>query len=88
MRNYFKHFYIVSRLYLPGTAHQTKEGRSSSIQKQFERMNVVFNEIRDRMDKQDAVITTWHEGIPKESLMLEGKKGVQTLMIMKTIKLH
>jgi hypothetical protein len=29
-----------------------------AIQQQFERMNVVFNEIRDRVDKQDAVIAT------------------------------
>jgi hypothetical protein len=36
-----------------------------AIQKQFERMNVVFKVIRDWMDKQDAVITTWHEGHPQ-----------------------
>jgi hypothetical protein len=33
-----------------------------AIQQQFECMNVVFNEIRDRMDKQDAVVATWREG--------------------------
>jgi hypothetical protein len=31
----------------------------------FERMNVVLNEIRDRMDKQDAVIATCREGYPQ-----------------------
>jgi hypothetical protein len=36
-----------------------------AIQKQFECMNVVFNEIRDRIDRQDAVIATWHEGRPQ-----------------------
>ena len=47
-----------------------KEGREESffalqaMQQQFERINVVFNEIRDRMDRQDAVIATWHEGRP------------------------
>jgi hypothetical protein len=47
-----------------------KEGGEESffmlqaIQQQFERMNVVFNEIRDWMDKQDAVIATWREGHP------------------------
>jgi hypothetical protein len=38
-----------------------------AIQQQFERMNVVFNEIRDRMDKQDAVIATWREGHPQRA---------------------
>ena len=48
-----------------------KEGGEESffmlqaIQQQFECMNMVFNEIRDRMDKQDAVIATWHEGHPQ-----------------------
>jgi hypothetical protein len=28
-------------------------------------MDVMFNEIRDRMDRQDAVIATWHEGRPQ-----------------------
>jgi hypothetical protein len=36
-----------------------------AIQQQFECMNVVFNEIRDRMDRQDAIIATWHEGHPQ-----------------------
>jgi hypothetical protein len=50
-----------------------KEGREESffmlqaIQQQFERMNVVFNEIRDRIDKQDAVIATWREGYPQRA---------------------
>ncbi|KAL6347436.1 hypothetical protein AAG906_025151 [Vitis piasezkii] len=69
-----------------------KEGGDESslmlqaMQQQFERMNVVFSDIRDRMDRQDA------------PLMLEGKEGVRALMIlmttmrmslkMKRIKLH
>jgi hypothetical protein len=38
-----------------------------AIQQQFECMNVVFSEIRDRMDRQDAVIVTWHEGHPQSA---------------------
>ena len=47
-----------------------REGREESslmlqaMQQQFERMNVVFNDIRDRMDRQDAVITSLHEEHP------------------------
>ncbi|XP_075653319.1 protein CROWDED NUCLEI 4-like [Castanea sativa] len=45
-------------------------GEESSIilqamQQQFERMNVVFNEIRDRMDSQDTVIATLREERPQ-----------------------
>uniref|UniRef100_A0A2N9H665 Integrase catalytic domain-containing protein n=1 Tax=Fagus sylvatica TaxID=28930 RepID=A0A2N9H665_FAGSY len=36
-----------------------------AMQQQFERMDVMFNEIRDRMDRQDAVIATWREGRPQ-----------------------
>uniref|UniRef100_A0A2N9HW93 RNA-directed DNA polymerase n=1 Tax=Fagus sylvatica TaxID=28930 RepID=A0A2N9HW93_FAGSY len=36
-----------------------------AMQQQFERMDVMFNEIRDRMDRQDAVITGWREGRPQ-----------------------
>ena len=36
-----------------------------AMQQQFERMGVVFNEIRDRMDRQEAVIATWREGHPQ-----------------------
>ena len=32
-----------------------------AMQQQFERMNVVFNDIRDRMDRQDAVIASLRE---------------------------
>ena len=32
-----------------------------AMQQQFERMNVVFNDIRDRMDRQDVVIASLHE---------------------------
>ena len=31
------------------------------MQQQFECMNVVFNDIRDRMDRQDTVIASLHE---------------------------
>ena len=47
-----------------------KEGQAESslmlraMQQQFERMDMMFNEIRDRMDRQDAVIATWREGCP------------------------
>ena len=36
-----------------------------AMQQQFEHMNVVFNEIRDRMDRQDAVIATLREERPQ-----------------------
>ena len=42
------------------------------MQQQFECMNVVFNKIRNRMDRQDAVLLLCMRSIPKESLMLEG----------------
>ena len=69
-----------------------------AMQQQFERMNVVFNDIRDQMDRQDAVIASCMRSVPKEALMLKGKEGVRALMIlmttmrmslkMKMIKLH
>ena len=36
-----------------------------AMQQQFERMDVMFNEIRDRMDRQDAIIAGWHKGRPQ-----------------------
>ena len=48
-----------------------REGRKESslilqaMQQQFERMNVVFNDIRDQMDRQDAVIASLHEEHPR-----------------------
>ena len=48
-----------------------KEGGEESsfmlqaMQQQFEHMNVVFNEIRDQMDRQDAVIATLREKLPQ-----------------------
>ena len=36
-----------------------------AMQQQFERMNVVFNDIRDWMDRQDAVIATLCEEHPQ-----------------------
>ena len=52
-----------------GETSNREGGEESSLmlqamQQQFERMNVVFNEIQDWMDKQDAVITTLHEEHP------------------------
>ena len=43
-----------------------KEGEESSLmlqamQPQFEHMNIVFNDIRDQMDRQDAVIASLRE---------------------------
>ncbi|RVW80678.1 hypothetical protein CK203_044322 [Vitis vinifera] len=38
-------------------------------------MNVVFNDIQDRMDRQDAVIASLQEEVPKEPLMLEARKA-------------
>ena len=48
-----------------------KEGREESsfmlqaMQQQFERMNIVFNEIQDQMDRQDVVIATLREERPQ-----------------------
>ena len=50
-----------------------REGREESsfmlqaMQQQFEHMNVVFNDIRDRMDRQDAVIASLHEEHPRRA---------------------
>ena len=59
-----------------------------AMQQQFERMDVMFNEIRDRMDRD----------VLKEAFMLEGKQGVHPWTILmatmrmsskvKRIKLH
>uniref|UniRef100_A0A2N9FUR3 Retrotransposon gag domain-containing protein n=1 Tax=Fagus sylvatica TaxID=28930 RepID=A0A2N9FUR3_FAGSY len=54
-----------------GGETSNKEGQAESslmlraMQQQFERMDMMFNEIRDRMDRQDAVIATWREGRPQ-----------------------
>ena len=52
-----------------GKASNKKGGEESSfmlqaMQQQFECMNMVFNEIRNRMDRQDAVVATLHEERP------------------------
>ena len=50
-----------------------REGREESsfmlqaMQQQFERMNVVFTDIQDRMDKQDAVIASLCEEHPRRA---------------------
>ena len=47
-----------------------REGREESslmlqaMQQHFERMNVMFNDIRDQMDRQDAVIASLREEHP------------------------
>ena len=38
-----------------------------AMQQQFERMNVVFNDIRDQMDRQDAVIASLREERPQRA---------------------
>ena len=53
-----------------GEASNREGGKESSLmlqamQQQFERMNVVFNEIWDRMDRKDAVIANLHEEHPQ-----------------------
>ena len=35
-----------------------------AMQQQFEHMNVVFNDIQDRMDKQDTIIASLREECP------------------------
>ena len=39
-----------------------------TLQQQFESMNVVFNDIQDRMDRQDAVIASLREERPRRAL--------------------
>jgi hypothetical protein len=55
-----------------GDSTSNKGGEESffmfqAIQQQIEHVNVVFNVIRDWMDRQDAVIATWREGHPQRS---------------------
>ena len=54
------------------TSNKERQAKSSlmlrAMQQQFERMDVMFNEIRDRMDRQDAVIATWRKGRPQGGL--------------------
>ena len=38
-----------------------------AVQQQFKHMNVVFNDIRDRMDRQDAVIASLREEHPRRA---------------------
>ena len=52
-----------------GEVSNREGGEGSSLmlqamQQQFEHIDVVFNEIRDRMDRQDAIIATLHEECP------------------------
>ena len=59
-------FYSFKSMYSKGKASNREGGEESSLmlqamQQQFECMNMVFNEIRDRMDRQDIVIATLHE---------------------------
>ncbi|KAB1203155.1 hypothetical protein CJ030_MR8G027532 [Morella rubra] len=37
-----------------------------AIRQQFEHMTVMFNDIQDRIDRQDVVIATWCEGCNQE----------------------
>ena len=39
-----------------------------TLQQQFESMNVVFNDIQDQMDRQDAVIASLREERPRRAL--------------------
>jgi hypothetical protein len=68
----FLTFLYNLKLCLPGTAHQTKEGRNRSLCSKLYTTTIRtrecgVSEIRDRMDRQDAVIATWHEGHPQRS---------------------
>ena len=53
------------------------------MQQQFERMNVVFNDIWDQMDRQ-VLLLLCVSSILEEPLMLEGKVGMRALMILMT----
>jgi hypothetical protein len=81
-----------------------KEGQAESslmlraMQQQFERMDVMFNEIRDRMIGKMPLLLVGARDVLREALMLEGKQGVHPWMILmvttrmsskvKRIKLH
>ena len=61
--------YSFKRMSSRGEASNREGGEDSplrwqAMQQQFECMNVVFNEIRDQMDRQDAVVATLHEERP------------------------
>ena len=80
-----------------------KEGGDESslmlqaIQQQFERMNMVFNDIQDRMDRQDVVIASLRDERTQRAPNAR-RQGRRTLMIpmttmrmslkMKRIKFH
>ena len=69
-----------------------------AMQQQFERVNVVFNEIRDQINRQDTVIATLREEHPQRipnARRQERRVHVDILMMttrmsskMKRIKLH
>ena len=69
-----------------------------AMQQQFERVNVVFNEIRDQINRQDTVIATLREEHPQRipnARRQERRAHVDILMMttrmsskMKRIKLH
>jgi hypothetical protein len=54
------------------TSNQERRDESSfvlqAIQQQFARMNMVFNEIQDLMDRQDIVIAAWRMERPQRVL--------------------
>ena len=69
-----------------------------AMQQQFERVNVVFNEIRDQINRQDTIIATLREEHPQRipnARRQERRAHVDILMMtarmsskMKRIKLH
>ena len=84
------------------TSNKEGGGESSfmlqAMQQQFERVNVVFNEIRDQINRQDTVIATLREEHPQRipnARRQERRAHVDILMMttrmsskMKRIKLH
>ena len=63
-------FYSFKSMSSRGIALDREGGEESyltlqAMQQQFEHMNVVFNEIRDQIDRQDFVIATLHEERPQ-----------------------
>ena len=69
-----------------------------AMQQQFECMNVVFNDIQDRMDRQDAVIASLHEERHQKApnARRQGRRAHLMILMttmrmslkMKKIKLH
>ena len=58
-----------------------------AMQQQFEHMNVVFNDIRDRMDRQDTVIASLHEEHPQRAPNARRQERRAWMILMPTMRM-